>query len=125
MQNDNRAEKSLTYATKEFSKELTLSMKNARIWVIGPSNSSPLEFWEESAAIYRKYVELNLTKKMEKYTMFMDWKNQYNGFSWASETYPQWHSDRLKGHSLICKYRDMGSLMHLGCPGAIYTHDTS
>ena len=63
MQNDNRAEKSLTYATKEFSKELTLSMKNARIWVIGPGNSSPLEFREESAAIYRKYVELNLTKK--------------------------------------------------------------
>lgn len=63
MQNDNRAEKILTYATKEFSKELTLSMKNAKIWVIGPSNSSHLEFWEESAAIYRKYVELKPTKK--------------------------------------------------------------
>ena len=63
MQNDNRAEKILTCATKEFSKELTLSMKNARIWVTGLSNSSPLEFREESAAIYRKHMELNPTKK--------------------------------------------------------------
>ena len=34
-------------------------------------------------------------------------------------------SENLKENNLICKYREIGSLLYLGCQGAIYTYYTS
>lgn len=33
-------------------------------------------------------------------------------------------SESLKGHSLICKYREIRSFLHLGCQGANYAYYT-